>query len=171
MRKIRRTFKRPKKAYDISRIKDERKILSDYGLRRKRELWKAEEILRGFRRRARDLIGSKDEKEEKVLLEKLSKFGLLSKGTSIDDVLALNVNDVLDRRLQTLIFRKGHAKSVNQARQMIVHGHVTIDGRRVTFPSYMTSLDDEKKILVSKKPADVSDRSGRAVVREAGGGK
>lgn len=151
MRRIRKTFKRPKKAYDLSRIKDERKILSNYGLRRKGELWKAEEVLRGFRRRARDLIGSKNEKEEKVLLEKLSKFGMLSKGMDLDDVLALNVNNVLDRRLQSLIFKKGHAKTISQARQMIVHGHITIDDRKVMFPSYMVSLENEKKIVITKE--------------------
>lgn len=150
MRKIRKTFKRPKKAYDLSRIKDEKKILSNYGLRRKGELWKAEEVVRGFRRRARDLIGSENEKEERVLLDKLFKLGMLSKGMGLDDILALSVNDVLERRLQTLIFKKGHTKSVRQSRQMIVHGHITIDGRKIVFPSYTVSLEDEKNIVITK---------------------
>lgn len=150
MRKIRKTFKRPKKAYDLSRIKDEKKILSNYGLRRKGELWKAEEVVRGFRRRARNLIGSEDEKEERVLLDKLFKLGMLSKGMGLDDILALSVNDVLERRLQTLIFKKGRTKSIRQSRQMIVHGHITIDGRKIVFPSYTVSLEDEKNIVITK---------------------
>lgn len=146
MRRIRKTFKRPKKAWDMARIKDEKTLLNNYGLRKKRELWKAEETLRGFRRRARDLIASEDEDQERVLLGKLSRFGFLSKRMDLDDVLALTVNDVLERRLQTVIFRKGLAKSINQARQMIVHGHVSVDGRRMVFPSYLVPLEEEKKI-------------------------
>jgi len=151
MRRIRKTFKRPKKAWDLARIKDEKTILKNYGLRRKRELWKAEEILRGFRRRARDLTATKDEEQENILLDKLSRFGLLSKSMDLDDVLTLTANDVLERRLQTLVFRKGLAKSINQARQMIVHGHVSVDKRRVLFPSYQVSLEEEKKIVMNKK--------------------
>ncbi|UCD07580.1 MAG: 30S ribosomal protein S4 [Candidatus Aenigmatarchaeota archaeon] len=151
MRRIRKTFKRPKKAWDLARIKEEKILLSNYGLRKKRELWKAEEILRGFRRRARDLIASEDEGQERILLGKLSKFGLLSKGMDLDDVLALTVNDVLERRLQTVIFRKGLVKSIDQARQMIVHGHVSVDGKRVVFPSYLVPLEEEKGVRMIKE--------------------
>ncbi len=69
----------------------------------------------------------------------------------LDDVLALTVNDVLERRLQTLIFKKGHAKSINQARQVIVHGHVSVDKRKVVFPSYLVPLEEEKRISVGKE--------------------
>lgn len=151
MRRIRKMFKRPKKAWDLARIKEEKTLLSNYGLRKKRELWRAEEILRGFRRRARDLTASEDEDQERILLGKLSKFGLLSKGMDLDDVLALTVNDVLERRLQTVIFRKGLAKSIDQARQMIVHGHVSVDGKKVVFPSYLVPLEEEKGIRMIKE--------------------
>jgi small subunit ribosomal protein S4 len=151
MRKIRKTFKRPKKAWDLARIKEEKALLSNYGLRKKRELWKAEEILRGFRRRARELIASEDEDQEKILLGKLSRFGLLSKGMGLDDILALTINGVLERRLQTVIFRKGLTKSINQARQMIVHGHVSVDGKRMVFPSYLVPLEEERGIRMSKE--------------------
>lgn len=153
MRRIRKTFKRPKKAWDLSRIKEEKIIVSRYGLRRKRELWKAEEILRNFRRRARNLIAAQDKEKEKVLIDKLISMGLLSnvKGAGLDDVLALSVNDVLERRLQTVLFKKGKSDSVSHARQMIVHGHVSIDGKRMKFPSYMVPKEKEHKITVSKK--------------------
>ncbi len=151
MRRIRKTFKRPKKAWDLTRIKEEKTLLSNYGLRKKRELWKAEEILRGFRRRARDLIASENESQERILLGKLSKFGLLSKGMDLDDVLALTVNDVLERRLQTVIFRKGLAKSIDQARQMIVHGHISVDEKKVVFPSYLVPLEEEKGVRMIKE--------------------
>lgn len=153
MRRIRKTFKRPKKAWDLSRIKEEKIILSKYGLRRKRELWGAEEILRNFRRRARELIAAEDKEREKVLIDKLIKLGMLSdvKGAGLDDVLALTVNDILERRLQTVVFKKGKSDSVNHARQMIVHGHISIDGKRTRFPSYIVPKEKEHKIVVSKE--------------------
>jgi small subunit ribosomal protein S4 len=154
MRRIRKTFKRPKKAWDLARIKDDKILLNKYGLRRKRELWKGEEILRNFRGRARELIASEDKEKEKVLLSKLSKFGMLTKGTSLDDVLALTVNDVFERRLQTVILRRGLADSIKHSRQKIVHGHVSVDGRRVIFPSYLVPVEEEKKISIIKEKGD-----------------
>ena len=146
MRRIRKTFKRPRKAWDLARIKDERSTLKKYGLKRKKELRKAEEVIRGFRGRARELTASKDKEKENILITKLSRMGLLTKGLGLDDVLALTANEVLDRRLQTIVFRKGMAGSINQARQKIVHGHVSVGGRRVVFPSYLVSLDEEKTV-------------------------
>jgi small subunit ribosomal protein S4 len=147
MRRIRKVFKRPKKAWDTARIRDEKTVLRKYGLRRKRELWKAEDILRGFRRRARDLTASRNEEQEKVLLDKLSRLGMLQKNIDLDSVLALTVNDILERRLQTIVLRRGLAKSIGQARQMIVHGRVSVNGRKVVFPSYLVSMKEEKGIV------------------------
>ena len=154
MRNIRKTFKRPKKAWDLVRIKDERTMMNMYGLRRKGELWKAEEILRGFRGRARGLIALEDKEKEKILIDKLSKFGMLKGGTGLDDVLALTVNDVLERRLQTVIFKKSMSGSIKHSRQKIVHGHVLIDGKRIRFPSYLVPVEEEKKIDIIKDKGD-----------------
>jgi small subunit ribosomal protein S4 len=149
MRRIRRKFHRPKAPWDSIRIKDEKTLVNDYGLRRKKEIRAAEETLRKFRQRARDLIAVKDEEKEKVLIEKLLKLGMLPKdSTGLDDVLGLSVNNILDRRLQTIVFKKGMAKTAREARQMIVHGHVNIDNRRISFPSYVVTLDEESKIKV-----------------------
>jgi small subunit ribosomal protein S4 len=151
MRKIRKMFKRPRKAWDANRIKAEKKLMGNYGLKNKREFRRAEDMLRGFRSRARDLIATKDAGKEKILIDRLSRLGFLSKGTGLDDVLALNVNDILERRLQTLVHKKGMAKSVAQSRQMIAHGHVYVDGRRTKFPSYMVPVEEEKKIKLIKE--------------------
>jgi len=147
MRRIKRKFQRPKRPWDSTRIKEERELLKEYGLRIKREIRVAEEILRRFRRRARELIAVEDQEKEKVLIDKLLKLGMLtSDKTELDDVLGLDVKNILDRRLQTVVFKKALAKTPKQARQFIVHGKVGIDEKRISFPSYMVTLEEEKKI-------------------------
>ena len=145
----RRKYDKPKRPYDKSRIERERKILQEYGLRRKKEIWRAESILRNFRRRARDLQAARNEKLRKELLEKLNKLGI--RVTDVDDVLGINLDNVLSRRLQTLIYKRGFANSQRHARQMIVHGHVFIDDRKILWPGYLVTSGDEGKITVSTK--------------------
>ena len=65
----------------------------------------------------------------------------------------LTIEDILERRLQTVVFRKGLARTIFQARQLITHGHVTIDGRRVTIPGYIVLREDEAKIVYSPESA------------------
>lgn len=149
MRRIRKKFKKPRSPWSITKIKDERKLLSEYGLRRKKEMLIAQDVLRNYRQRARVLIAEKEKEKEKILIEKMAKIGFLSKKEStLDDILALNIRNVLDRRLQTLVFRKGLAKTPAQARQFIVHGHIAVAGRRTRFPSFMVPVEDERRITV-----------------------
>ncbi len=147
MKKQRRKYERPKSPFDKERIESEKKIMEKYGLKRKKELWRAEALLRKYRRLARELASKKDKELEKTLIEKLKTIGVLSEG-SLDDVLGLTVENILDRRLQTIVYKKGFANSIKQARQMIVHGHVFIDNRKVLFPSYIVKKDEEDKIQV-----------------------
>ena len=152
MRRIRKKFKKPRSPWSITKIKDERKLLNEYGLRRKKEMLIAQDVLRTYRQRARVLIAEKDREKERILIEKMARIGLLSKKEStLDDILALSITNVLDRRLQTLVFRKGLAKTPNQARQFIVHGHVSVAGRRTRFPSYMVPVEEERKITLRSK--------------------
>ena len=149
MRRIRKKFKKPRSPWGIVKIRDERKLLNEYGLRRKKEMLIAQEILRRYRERARKLIAEKDKEKEKVLIEKMASIGLLTKKEStLDDILALNIMSILDRRLQTLVFRKGLAKTPRQARQFIVHGHVSVAGRRTKFPSYLVPVEHERRITL-----------------------
>ena len=151
MRRIRRKFQRPKRPWDSVVIKEEKVLLKDYGLRKKREIRIAEEIIRKFRQRARELIAVKDEEKEKVLIDKLLKLGMLtSEKSELDDVLGLTVKNVLDRRLQTIAFKKGLAKTPKAARQLIVHGHVSIGDRKTRFPSYIVTPEEEGKIRLRK---------------------
>ena len=146
MKKQRRKFEKPIRPWDKTRIEEERKVMRDYGLRRKRELWRAESILREFRRLARELSARKDKEKEKILLDKLFRMGLVSKEADLDDVLALNVINLLDRRIQTLVYKKGMAKTPKEARQYIVHGHIAFEGRRIKWPSTLVNLGGEENI-------------------------
>lgn len=151
MKKLSKKFERPLKPWDRARIDYERNILMNYGLRRKKEIWTAESFLRNYRRLARQLAAKRDKEKEKILIEKLQKLGLLSSHATLDDVLALTVENLLERRLQTLVFKKGLANSMRQARQYIVHGHIALNGRKVKWPSTLLNVGEENKISFYEK--------------------
>lgn len=145
-KKSRRKWEGPRHPWIKERLMEETRLLGLYGLRNKRELWKAATIIRYFRHRARALLAlplEVREKEEKVLIGKLIKLGLLKEGAKLDDVLNLRVEDLLERRLQTIVYRKGLARSIYEARQLIVHGHIAIGGRRIRSPGYIVTVDEE----------------------------
>lgn len=148
MRRISKRFKKPRMSWDSDEISERKDIMKDYGLRRRKEILIAQEILRNYRRRARELIAEQDERKVKVLLDKLIKLGLLKEGSGLDDVLALTINDILERRLQTLVWKKGMASTVLHSRQSITHGHVTIEGKKTKSPAYIVPIEEEKKITV-----------------------
>ena len=148
----RRKFETPRFPWRKDILQEELKILGTFGLRNKHELWRHETQLSKFRGIARSLIGrSPDErmKMENELLTRLKKIGVLQETAILDDVLDLGIEDILERRLQTLVFRKGLTKTVHQARQLITHGHITLDNRRVTIPGYVVSREEEKSIAYS----------------------
>jgi small subunit ribosomal protein S4 len=97
------------------------------------------------------LVARKDKEKEKTLIEKLIKIGVLKPGNTLEDVLALTVEDILERRLQTIVYRKGLANSLKHSRQLIVHGHVKINGRKITYPSYLVPKEEENKIEIGVK--------------------
>lgn len=149
----RRSYDTPSHPWQGERIKEEHALVKEYGLKNKKELWKAKSILRNYRKQSRDLqarlrTGEEQAKIETAnLLRSCGKMGILPlEGATLDDVLGLNTETLLNRRLQTMVFRKGLAASPKQARQMIFHGHVAIDGRRVTIPGYLLARDEEDKI-------------------------
>ncbi|MEM5794393.1 MAG: 30S ribosomal protein S4 [Candidatus Aenigmatarchaeota archaeon] len=151
MKRQRKKYEVPRRPWDKERIEKEKKMMKDYGLKRKKELWRAEAILRKYRRIARDLAAKKDKEKEKELIKKLNSLGLLDEKASLDDVLSLTVENILERRLQTVIFRKGLANTIKHARQLIVHGHVFVNGRKVLYPSYIVRRGEEEKIEVKVK--------------------
>ena len=149
----RRSFDAPSHPWRGERIKAETEIVRLYGLKNKRELWKAQAALRDYRAQSKNLqarVRLNDEQaelERDLLLKKMGRIGLLPmEGSTLDDVLGLTPEAVLNRRLQTLVQRKGLATTLKQARQFIVHGHVMIDGHKVTIPGYLVKRSEEDKI-------------------------
>lgn len=139
----------PLRPWDKERIEREADLINEYGLHSKKEVWKTETTLRDFRREARKLMaasGDQAEKESEQLLDKLQNLGLLEEDSRLVDILRLDIEDVLSRRLQTVIASKGLAKSIEQARQRIIHGHIAIGGRKVTEPGYLVSVEEEKNM-------------------------
>lgn len=150
-RKIRKKYQKPKHPWKADRMEEEKSILKAYGLKSKKEIWRAEALLRNYRRQARKLLVKQTElgkKEAKQLFDSLRRTSILKKDATLDDVLALKIKDVLDRRLQTIVHKKGLANTFKHARQLIVHGHVTIGERKVMAPSYMVKEKEEESIQV-----------------------
>jgi len=149
-KKPRKKWEGPSHPWRKEILEQELVLMGQYGLRNKRELWIAKTLLRRIRAKARRLLALPEEeriKRSKPLIRKLYKMGLLpSEDATLDDVLSLTVNDVLERRLQTIVYRKGLATSIYHARQLIVHGHIAINGRRVRSPGHLVSRDEEDKI-------------------------
>ncbi|MGE5533055.1 MAG: 30S ribosomal protein S4 [Bacillota bacterium] len=155
-KKQRKKFDTPRFRWRKDVLQEELKLLGQFGLRNKHELWRHKTALSKNRSIARSLISKSTEERAKMeneLLAQLKKKGILQETAVLDNVLDLTIEDILERRLQTIIFRKGLARTVYQARQLITHGHVTIDGRRVTIPGYIVPKDAEGKIIYSPESA------------------
>jgi small subunit ribosomal protein S4 len=154
IKRRKKKFSRPKKPYDKDRIEAENELIKKYGLKNKREIWRAKSEISKIRIRAKNLIAKSDE-EKAVFFNKLNKIGFKTK--DISDVLALTEEDFLKRRLQTFIFMKNLCSSPKQARQLITHKHVLIDGKAVNSPSRIVYKEEEDKISLKpqkkKKPA------------------
>ena len=149
MKRQRKKFLKPSHPWEKDRMDAEDKLLRQYGLYRKEEIWKTETLLRNFRHQARRLLaasGPQAELETRQLLSKLRRLGLVGENATLDDVLGLSVANLLDRRLQTIVYKKGMAKTPRQARQLVLHGHIVIAGRRVTVPSYLVPVEEEGEI-------------------------
>jgi small subunit ribosomal protein S4 len=148
----RKRYETPMHPWKESRIKSERELIKKYGLKNHKEVWKAKTYLGKHREQARELLAKigtaspQAKKESDQLLVHLTRMGILSMGASLDDVLALETEVVLSRRLQTLVYLKGFSSTPYQARQLINHGHVAVSGRKVTIPSYMVAKDEEGQI-------------------------
>lgn len=153
-KKQRKKYDTPRFPWQIDALEAELKLLGQYGLRNKREIWRHKTLLSKYRGIGRSLLGmSVVERriQEKQILDKLHRLGILPDAAALDDVLDLTLEDILGRRLQTLVFQRGLAKSIQQSRQLITHGHIAIEGRRVSSPSYLVLKDEETKITYTPK--------------------
>lgn len=145
IKRRRKLFSRPRKLYDATRIGAENQVVKKFGLKNKKEIWKAKSKVSLFRRRAKSLIG-KDMEQQQKFFEKLNKLGLNT--VMVSDVLALTEEDLLNRRLQTIVFKKKLANSPTQARQLIVHKRILVDGKAVNIPSFIVTRELEPKIAL-----------------------
>ncbi|HJJ55589.1 MAG TPA: 30S ribosomal protein S4 [Methanocorpusculum sp.] len=166
--KTTKQYSSPKRRYEKSRIETERIIAIKYGLRNKREIWLATSTLRKHRGCAREVLAmmssvgetQKTIERREELINTLQRYGIIGSSATMDDILSLKVEDILERRLQTIVYRKGLARSPKQARQLITHGHIAINGNRVSVPSYMMSLSDESGVGYYSKSSFNDDSQG-----------
>ncbi len=145
-------YETPNHPYQEDRIAEESELVGRYGLSNKQELYRAQSELRDYRREARRLIGEAQgdvaaaETAGEEFVTRLQRYGILDASDGIEAVLSLDVTDVLERRLQTIVYRQGLANTVGQARQFVVHGHVTVEAARVTRPGYEVAVGEEDTI-------------------------
>lgn len=148
-RKARKKYDTPPHPWNAERIKSENKLALKYGLKNKKEIWKAETMVRRYRRDARYLLGLSSEhteQERKQLLGHLVRYGILGETSKLEDVLNLTVEDVLRRRLQTVVHQKGLARTAKEARIFVVHGHIAMAGKKIDSPSYLVKRGEEERI-------------------------
>ena len=149
-KKKHKRYSKPKRPYDQAALLEELKLIGAYGLRNKRELWRQRTELSRIRRMAREMLSMEPverAESERVMTTKFRRLGLVGQGATLEDVLTLRIEDLLERRFQTIVYRRGMAKSLFQARQLITHGHISIGDRKVRAPSYMVTIEDEEKLV------------------------
>jgi small subunit ribosomal protein S4 len=155
-KKQRKKFETPRFPWRKDILQEELKLQGQYGLRNKHELWRHKTTLSKARGIARSLISKPIEERAKMeneLLAQLKKKGILQETAVLDNVLDLTIEDVLERRLQTIVFRKGLARTIFQSRQLITHGHVSINNSRVTIPGLLVLKADEATVVYSPESA------------------
>ncbi len=172
----RKKYETPLHPWKESRIKAERELIKKYGLKNHVEIWKAKTYLGKNRHHARELLAKvgaptpQVKKESDQLLGHLTHMGILPLGCTLDDVLALDIDTVLNRRLQTLVYLKGFSSTPHQARQLISHGHIAIGPQKVTVPGYMVGKEQEGTIQYTmKSPLNELSHPARPKVEATGG--
>jgi small subunit ribosomal protein S4 len=148
-RRLKKKFKKPKNPFEKERQMEELEFIGKYGLRNKREFWRSRTLLGNWRniaRQSRKLTREKAREVQQELLRKLDRLGILGSEAEFDDILLLSVEDLLKRRLQTLVYEKGLANTIYQARQYIVHGHIQVGGKKINAPSYIVKRDEDELI-------------------------
>ena len=153
-RRLRKKYETPMHPWRRENLEEEKVLVKEFALKNKHELWKMRSALRAFKNQAKKLIaarGSQAARERVQLIQRLERLGLGRSDAPLEDILDLTVRGILERRLQSIAFRKGFARSMEQARQFIVHRHVTIAGKRVTAPSYLVQRAQEAVIQFASR--------------------
>lgn len=159
-KKQRKKYHPPRHPWQGARIDEENKIVGEYGLKNKKEIYKMSSVLSNFATQAKKISGNpseQSEKEKSLLLKRLHLLGLIAQNARLEDVLALTLNNILDRRLQTFVHKKALAKSMRQAKQFITHGHIIVGDKKISAPSYLVLREEEDKISFSTKSPLISE--------------
>ncbi len=159
-KKLRKKYSKPSHPWQKLRIEDEKVLMKEYGFKNKKELWKLNSKLKDYKSQIKMLISKHDEASEKKkneLIQRLQSYNLLSESAVLEDILALTLKDLCERRLQTIVFKKQLARSINQARQFITHEHVSVGEKKITSPSYLVSQAEELMVKISDNSPMVSE--------------
>ncbi len=151
-KKHRRKYSIPLIPWNKERIEEEKELVREYGLKNKKEIYKANSLLKKFFSQSKKLVTSRTKQgeiEKQQLLNKLTGLGLLQPDAQLSDVLGISLKDLFERRLQTIVIRKKFARSMKQARQFISHHHIVVSGKKITSPSYMVTKKEEDMIIFS----------------------
>jgi small subunit ribosomal protein S4 len=150
-RRLKKKWSKPLHPWQMERMSVETEILQAYGLKRKKELWKVNSQLKKYFEQTKGFIASPKvtEAEKEGFVSKLVGLGLLKNGSKLDDALNMSLKDLMERRLQTVVVRKNLAKSMDQARQFIIHEHIAVGENKITVPSYMVSVSEESLVRYS----------------------
>merc|ERR1712094_167027 len=174
-----KTFRKPKRPFEKERLDGEMKVVGEYGLKNKREVWRVQYALAKIRTAARVLL-TLDEKDEtrifqgEAMLRRMQRLGLLTDAErKLDYILGLTTSKIMERRLQTKVFKHGLAKSVHHARVLIRQRHIRVGKQIVNVPSFLVRVESEKHIdFALTSPFSQGGRPGRVRRRRiaAGGG-
>lgn len=160
-KKLKKKYSKPRHPWQQTRIVEEKALVNEYGLKNKREIWKMASLLKNFTSQAKRLIPEKSaqaDKEKKQLIGRLARLGFLPPNSDINEALNLSVKNILERRLQTVVYKKGLSRSIGQARQFIVHEHIFIGEKKMTIPSYIVRSGEEA-IITFDQNSKLKDES------------
>merc|ERR1712080_239815 len=167
LRNFSKTSNPPRRPFEKGRLDAELKLIGQYGLKNKLEIWRVRLALAKLRATARTLL-TKDEKDPQRIFEgqarmrRMIRYGILDEDKQrLDYVLGLKIENFMERRLQTLVFKLGLAKSIHHARVLIRQRHIRVGKQIVNVPSFLVRVDSQKHIDFSLKSPFGGGRPGR----------
>ena len=174
-KQFRKKYNTPRHPWVRANIESEKIVTRDYGLVKKKEIHIANSFIKKYRDIAKRLIATRTipqaQKEKEQILNKLQELGLLPAGAELEQILGLELKDVLSRRLQSVVYRKGLARSIKQARQFITHRHVMVNDQEISSPSYLVTLVDEGAVAFKQMSALVDVEHPERVILTKGEAK
>ena len=168
-RHIGKKYTPPSHPWIKSKIEEFKVLKKDFGLKNQKEILKMESVVKNFTSQAKKLAiatNQQAEREKQQLLQRMQSLGLLQGNATLADVLGVTTKDIINRRLQTLLVKKGLARSVHQARQFIVHRHIFIKDKAVTVPSYLVQISEEAHITFNPKSSYANEMHPERVISQ-----